>query len=521
MLDPPAPVYSGDFTGVAMSELERKLSTSSPLVVGFFNGAEGDIVVKRGVRDVREVVAVGTAFADRVKPLFEPERRTHRLTPTITTRGAELKTELEEDRECGKRSFAKKPRMGAPALGGAEDDRTVFHGLGYRKDRLGIARKGQGGKLGAFDSDLIPGLRLTDIVAPPRKFPEVLPIRYVRIGSFVLATVPAEFSTMAGRRVAERLRDKNDPNDHVVVVGLANEYTGYVATADEYAAQDYMAASTLWGPGEADVFACRLERLKLASLDAPPAPGKPVVVEAKQYYPGHSPRTYDRKMRFGPRGVGERRSAADEELGEILLDPHGVPARGLPIVFWTETVAAGEVAQFNAAARRRVIILRAGRKTERSLSPGPDELPDPVIIDDDRGFGFVTLLREAPKRKKTERMMAAIWLGPILDGFHEGLYQFRIEFRDANNNPVVCDTARSGRAGRARPGRTSRRRPSVDRSRPRPGSVSAGHFDEVPRTAGARHRGKAWVPGTADRPHGRLEGAASPFRPLFTRPRTG
>lgn len=439
VLDPPAPVYSGDFTGVAMSELERKLPSSSPLVVGFFNGAEGDIVVRRGVRDVREVAAVGKAFADRVEPLFGAERRTYRLTPTITTRGAELDTKREDDRVCDS-SFARKPMMGAPALGGAEDDRTVFHGLGYRKDRLGIARNGQGGKLGAFDSDLIPGLRLTDIVAPPRKFPRVLPVRYVKIGNFVLATVPAEFSTVAGREVAQRLRDETDPNSHVVVVGLANEYTGYVATADEYAAQDYMAASTLWGPGEADVFGCRLERLMAGPLDSTPAAAEPIVVEKKRYFPGHRPEKYDSKMRFGPRGIGEERSAADEELGEILLNPDGVPARGLPIVFWRET-AADEMAEFKAAARRRVVILRSGRTSERNLSSIPAELPDPEIFEDDAGPGFVTLLRKAPQGDDIEREMAAIWLGPILDGFTEDFYQFRIEFRDANGTVIeICDS---------------------------------------------------------------------------------
>lgn len=439
VLDPPAPVYSGDFTGVAMSALERSRSSSSTPVFGFFNGAEGDIVVNRGVRDVREVVAVGTAFAKSVEGLLEPGPSDPPLAPVITTRGVDLDTSLEKDRVCGS-SLAKKPRMGAPALGGAEDDRTVFYGLGYQKGRLGIARNGQGGKLGSFDSDLIPGLRLTDIVAPPRKFPKRLPLRYVKIGNFVLATVPGEFSMMAGRRLAERLRDANDPDGHVVVVGLANEYTGYVATADEYAAQDYMAASTLWGPGEADVLACRLEMLKSASLSSTPAATQPIVVKKKRYFPGHPPEDYGSRMRFGPRGVGERRSAADEELGEILLDHRGVPARGLPVVFWTETVGDKE-GEFNAAARRRVIILRAGRKTERGLSAGADELSDPEVFEDDRGPSFVTLVREAPKPNESQREMAAIWLGPILDnGLTEDLYQFRIEFRDENNNLLrICD----------------------------------------------------------------------------------
>ncbi|MEA2986738.1 MAG: neutral ceramidase, partial [Alphaproteobacteria bacterium] len=340
---------------------------------------------------------------------------------------------------------------------------------------------GHGGKLGAFDSDLIPGLRLSHIVAPPRKFPKVLPVRYVKIGNFALATVPGEFSTMAGRDLAERLRDENDREGQVVLVGLANEYTGYVATADEYAAQDYMAASTLWGPGEAEVFACRLELLKSASLDSTPGATEPIVVKKKRYFPGHSPQKYDSKMRFGPRGVGEQRSAPDEELGEILLDRHGVPARGLPVVYWTETVGDKE-AEFDAAARRHVSILRVGQKTGRSLSPGAEELPRPERIEDDKGPGFVTLVRKAPSPEESDRMMAAIWLGPILDGFREGFYQFRIEFTDVEGNVVkICE---SDPFKASRESATQRSVPqdahAVSNDLGRGTGALARHFDEAP-----------------------------------------
>ena len=299
-------------------------------------------------------------------------------------------------------------------------------------------------------------------MAPPRKFPKVLPIRYVKFGNFVLATVPGEFSTMAGRRLAERLRDENDREGHVVVVGLANEYTGYVATADEYAAQDYMAASTLWGPGEADVFACRLELLKSGSLDSTPAATDPTVVKKKRYFPGHPPQEYDSRMRFGPRGIGEQRSAADEELGEILLDHRGVPARGLPIVFWTETVA-DEEEEFGAAARRRVSVRRAGQSVERSVSPRAGEAPGSDEIEDDRGTGFITLLRKAPSKKDTNREMAAIWLGPILDEeLVEDSYQFRIEFFNQHGQVTgTCDSDpfKASRESATQPNRTHVRCP--------------------------------------------------------------
>jgi neutral ceramidase len=440
ILDHHAPIYASDFPGVAMSALETKSSSVPSPVFGFFNGAEGDIVVRRGIRDVREVVAVGRSFAASVEALLVSAARDHPLTPIILARGVQLDTTAETDRHCGGSAFALKPLMGAPALGGAEEDRTALYDLGFRKGLLELARNGQGGKLGALDSQIVGGLSLTDIVAPARKFPRELPLRYVRIGEFVLATVPGEFSTMAGRRLVRRLQDAGGAKDDVVIIGLANEYTGYVTTAEEYAAQDYMAASTLWGPGEAGVFTCRLARLGTEAADAAPAPKQPVIVKERRYFPGHPPGKYNPKVQFGPRGVGEERSAADEELGDILLDYRGVPARGLPVAYWTETVLDGK--EFDAALQRRVSVRRAAATTEGGASSGDGRLPRPEEIGDDRGTGFVTMIRKAPTAKDRTRMMAAIWLAPILDdAFMEGWYQFRIEFTNAHGDVVsICDS---------------------------------------------------------------------------------
>lgn len=435
VLDHHAPLYSGDFAGVAMSTLERQYPRNAygaTPVYGFFNGAEGDVVPRRSVRDVRDVVGIGEAFATSVKlALGSPPSTSASLTPLIAIRSVDVKAgdgcvDGDGHDVATGPHLAENPVVGAAALGGAEGDRTVLYELGFREGLLEIARDRQGGKLPALDSQLLQGVRLTAFLAPPRNFPMELPLRYVRIGSFVIATVPGEISTTGGRRIVALLQGQGD----VVIVGLANEYTGYVATSEEYAAQDYMAASTIWGPGELGVFACQL-----ATLQDAPAPHFQAIVNAKTYYPGHPPEDFDRRVTFGPRGIGDRRGAADEELGAILLDHRGVPARGLPTVLWRET-AADLQADFAAAVHRRVLILveHAGQWVLRPVSASSDE------IDDDRGFGFVTMLLEAPQATDTVRMMVAIWLRPILDvRMSVGPYRFRVELTNDDGDFVsVC-----------------------------------------------------------------------------------
>jgi neutral ceramidase len=74
--------------------------------------------------------------------------------------------------------------------------------------------------------------------------PQVLPGQVMRLGSLVVAALPSEPTTVAGRRIRRAVAR----GDEVVVVqGYANAYAGYVVTPEEYDEQHYEAASTLFG----------------------------------------------------------------------------------------------------------------------------------------------------------------------------------------------------------------------------------------------------------------------------------
>lgn len=87
-----------------------------------------------------------------------------------------------------------------------------------------------------------------------------LPVVYAQIGDLSLGILPVEMSTTQ----AIRIRNDFQTNESAPfqIVGLADEYSSYVATASEYAAQDYMGASTQWGPEEGAFFACKLKELR-------------------------------------------------------------------------------------------------------------------------------------------------------------------------------------------------------------------------------------------------------------------
>ena len=77
---------------------------------------------------------------------------------------------------------------------------------------------------------------------------QVHPVSIARIGQLVILALPAEVTTMAGRRLrASVQRELGSWAQHVVLAGYANGYSGYITTPEEYMLQQYEAAHTLHG----------------------------------------------------------------------------------------------------------------------------------------------------------------------------------------------------------------------------------------------------------------------------------
>uniref|UniRef100_A0A182I907 Neutral ceramidase n=1 Tax=Anopheles arabiensis TaxID=7173 RepID=A0A182I907_ANOAR len=95
--------------------------------------------------------------------------------------------------------------------------------------------------------------------------PKIVPTQILLVGDFALAAVPAEFTTMSGRRLRAAVRESSleaaRKDITVVVAGLSNMYTSYVATPEEYAIQRYEGASTLYGPHTLTIYLQQFRKL--------------------------------------------------------------------------------------------------------------------------------------------------------------------------------------------------------------------------------------------------------------------
>jgi hypothetical protein len=183
-------------------------------------------------------------------------------------------------------------------------------------------------------------------------------------------------------------RDLGDVAGRFHLVGLANEYASYASTCDEYAIQDYMAASTIWGPKEGETLGWALETLRGA------APAQARRVPRRTLRPGPASPA---KREFGPEFLGDARLHPDDELEEVLLGRDGTPRRDLPAIAWTEPAARDP---FVAGRLRRIEV--------------QEKRPDGSwhCVDDDEGENLVTVVMDGSRKGETR--WAAIWLGPLL-----------------------------------------------------------------------------------------------------------
>ncbi len=124
-------------------------------------------------------------------------------------------------------------------------------------------------------------LLATGLTNPPAT-EQVLPVGVVRIGQIVLAVAPAEYTTMAGRRVRAALGKELgvDPSN-VVIAGYANDYANYVTTREEYESQQYEGGSTLFGPWTEAGYRQEFVRLARALKAGQPVESKAAPVDMR------------------------------------------------------------------------------------------------------------------------------------------------------------------------------------------------------------------------------------------------
>ncbi|TPX35934.1 ceramidase [Synchytrium microbalum] len=172
--------------------------------------------------------------------------------------------------------------------------------------------------------------------------PSIVDVQVFKVGNVVLLGVPAEFTTMAGRRARQSVKDTLNTHgvlseDGVVILtGPAGSYSSYVTTFEEYQVQRYEGASTIFGPHTLSAYIHHLNEMATSLVPGSPLldKGLPVpdlIAEAIRLQPGV---VYD----GAPIGVqfGDVKQDISPSSRKIVAGVGGHHGRGVTVsaVFW-------------------------------------------------------------------------------------------------------------------------------------------------------------------------------------------
>ncbi|CAM9404584.1 unnamed protein product, partial [Ectocarpus fasciculatus] len=108
-----------------------------------------------------------------------------------------------------------------------------------------------------------------DMYTPYQWDPDHLPLQVLRVGQVFIVAPPSEFTTMSGRRLRSALTKVIEESGalaegqkpYIAIAGLSNSYSSYVTTYEEFQAQRYEAASTLYGPHTLEAYQQEFARI--------------------------------------------------------------------------------------------------------------------------------------------------------------------------------------------------------------------------------------------------------------------
>jgi neutral ceramidase len=111
----------------------------------------------------------------------------------------------------------------------------------------------------------------------PTMSPQIMPLQILKVGTLAIIAVPAEVTTMSGRRFKRAVLAElaKVGVKYAVISGVSNSYASYLATREEYAKQWFEGASTQFGPHQQAGFQqeyVELCRAIVRGEDVPPGP---------------------------------------------------------------------------------------------------------------------------------------------------------------------------------------------------------------------------------------------------------
>lgn len=230
---PAVDVWDADLAGTAEHHLSQQVGGDA--VALYTNGNEGDLMPRFDSYNVPALMDLhGRRIARGALQAWRKAGRTLQGEVPVDVRWTRA-CHCGQEVEPGRR-IASEPLWGLAFFGGSEDGASIFHEP--------LATEGR--RLPEALADPVQGRKIP--IAPSLVAERVPEVHVIRIGDRLLLGTPGEPSVEMGRRLQAAVAPHlptgvRDP----VVVGLANDYIGYLTTPEEYEMQHYEGGHTVFG----------------------------------------------------------------------------------------------------------------------------------------------------------------------------------------------------------------------------------------------------------------------------------
>ncbi len=143
------------------------------------------------------------------------------------------------------------------AIGYADGEFNYPHGGAF----CGIGQEGN-----CVDSTPREGLDGQCIrISPAERLPKQTMLSAGRVGALAFVTAPGEWGTALAHGVLDQVEARTGGD--AMLIGYANDYTGYSLGREDWFQGGYEASGALWGPGQGDYLAARLAEAFLSFDD--------------------------------------------------------------------------------------------------------------------------------------------------------------------------------------------------------------------------------------------------------------
>ncbi|MCJ8168993.1 neutral/alkaline non-lysosomal ceramidase N-terminal domain-containing protein [Atopomonas sediminilitoris] len=233
-------------------QLQSHYDVAQPLVHGAFEASHADVAPNATpeLLGFREARRIGLQLAEQASALFISLDQ--QLSDDLPLRSALTEVDVLANPQIGNTHLCS-PAVGAALAAGAHEHRSpVLWRLPFihpDQPRTFFTDTCQGGKHWLGTRWLQP------LILAQEDFPNRWLIQSVHLGDTAWTFLPFEITVKAGQQiehaVAQSFGQQRQPLRWQVVSSVANGYTGYVTTAEEYARQYYEGGHTLYGPNTA------------------------------------------------------------------------------------------------------------------------------------------------------------------------------------------------------------------------------------------------------------------------------